>query len=190
MASVVEICNRALQKVGSKRITSLTQDSAAARACNVAYDPVRLALLRSHRWNFSILRATLAASSTTPDWGRANEFPLPSDFLYLAPDYPEDNVNSKDWQIEGRSILTNDGDPLYLRYVADIEDPNTMDPLFREALSANLALEICEELTQSNTKQDALQKGFDKIIARAKHANAIENQPTDAYEDTWLSERQ
>ena len=94
--SEVEICNRALQKIGAKRITSLTQDAPNARACNVAYFVLRDMELRNHPWNFSIKRAELAADATPPDWGRQNSFTLPSDFLCLRPDYPEDNLNCKD----------------------------------------------------------------------------------------------
>jgi hypothetical protein len=62
--SVVEICNRALQKLGAARITSLTQDTPNARSCNVAYNVLRKAELRSHPWSFAIKRAELAADAS------------------------------------------------------------------------------------------------------------------------------
>jgi hypothetical protein len=189
MASSVEICNRALQKLGAKRIVSLSDDSVNARACNTAYEPCKLSLLRSHFWNFSITRAELAADSPAPDWGRANAYPLPSDFIKLAPDYSEDNSNSKDWQIEGRKILSDDADPIYIRYVYDVTDPNEMDSLFREALSSLIAVELCEELTQSNTKLASLKESYKDIIKEARKANAFENVSATPPEDEWISVR-
>ncbi|UOF83065.1 major capsid protein [Caudoviricetes sp.] len=189
MASQVEICNRALQKLGAKRIVALSDDSRNARACNVAYDPVRLSLLRSHPWNCATARAELAANSTTPAWGRANSFPLPSDFVRMVEDYPEDNSNAKDWVIEGRNILTDDSGPIYLRYIYDLEDPNEMDSLFREALSCLLALELSEEITQSNTKKESIKHDYSKVIAEARKANAFENVSSEPPEDTWLTAR-
>jgi hypothetical protein len=189
MASTVEICNRALQKLGASRITSLTQDNKNARACNVAYEPVKLAVLRDHTWNCSIQRAEIAADATEPEWGRANSFTLPSDFVRLVDDYPEDNTLQKDWQIEGRKILTDYDDPIYIRYVYNVTDPNEMDSLLREAISAALAVELCEELTQSNTKKAALKEDYELILRRAKRTNAIENVAQDAPESSWLSSR-
>ena len=51
MASKVEIANRALQKLGAKRIASLSEDSRNARAINAAYDTLREAELRAHTWS-------------------------------------------------------------------------------------------------------------------------------------------
>ena len=134
MASEVEIANRALQKLGAARITSLTDNSVNARACNACYTVLRDSELRAHPWNFSISRAILAADATVPVFTRANAFQLPSDFLRLLPRDPEDNIDFHDWQIEGQKIYTNDAAPLHIRYVAQVTDPNKMDVLFRETL--------------------------------------------------------
>lgn len=189
MASVVEVCNRALQILGAKRVVALTDDSTNARACNLAYDAVRMAELRKHSWCFAIARAELAADADSPAWGRATAFTMPSDLLKLLAPYPEDNLNSLDWQIEGRKILTDDSAPLYIRYVRDEEDPNVMDALFREALSARMAYEMCEEITQSNTKQDLARERYRDAIADARKANAIEQVSAEAPEDVWITAR-
>ncbi|TXG77628.1 hypothetical protein E6Q11_02545 [Candidatus Dojkabacteria bacterium] len=189
MASEVEMCNRALQKLGAQRITSLSENSVNARACSIAYPVIRDREQEEHFWNFTIERATLAADATAPAWGRNNSFELPADFLKLAPDYPEDNFNSKDWQIEGRKILTNDSAPLYVRYVKQVTDPNLMPPLFRETVSAALAMELAEELTQSNTKKEAVKADYEDMIARAKKSNAIQNVPQMPATDSWITER-
>lgn len=190
MASEVEICNRALQRLGATRITSLTEDSRNARSCNAAYVSLRDLELRSHTWNFAIARAELAADAVAPAWGRANSFQVPSDFLRLLPPYPEQNLNSLDWVVEGRKILTNDTAPIQIRYIARIEDPNTMDAAFREALSCKIAGELCEEITQSNTKKAGLDSDYDKIIRTARRTNGIEVVPASPPEDSWITGRQ
>lgn len=189
MASEVDICNRALQKLGAKRITSLSEDSVNARACNAAYSIVRDAELRKHPWNFAIQRANIAADSTEPDWGRANSFTLPADFIRLLAPYPEDNLNDMDWQIEGNKIYTDDTAPLYVRYIARIEDTSLFDSLYIESLACKIALELCEELTQSNQKKEGLREDYKQVIADAKKANAIERVSQMPPEDTWISER-
>lgn len=196
MASVVEIANRALQILGAGRITSLTDQSKNARAISNAYFPVRDALLRAHRWNFAIQRFMLAPSATAPAFGPTNAFPLPTGWLHVLPPDPQYNTNDRDWIIEGGSILSNQtfqGNPaavsLGVRIVMKIEDPNQMDPLFREALSATLAEELAEELTQSNTKRQYAAEKRKAAISEAKKTNAIENVPQVAPDDPWITAR-
>lgn len=189
MASVVEICNRALQKLGAKRITAITEDSVNARACNTAYGPLRLAELRAHPWSCAIKRAALAASSTDPIFVKTASYPLPSDYLRLLPNDEGYNLNSNDWQIEAGNIITDDSAPLNIRYIYDLEDPNTMDALFREALSCRLALELCEELTQSNQKKESLRVDYKEAIREARRVNAILNVAAKPPEDEWITIR-
>lgn len=187
MASEVEICNRALQKLGASRINTLSENTANARACNAAYEPVRDAELRAHSWNFAIERAALAADATAPSWGRTNSFTLPAAFLRLLNPYPEDDTNSRDWQIESGKILTDDAAPLYIRYIKKVTDTNAMDPLFREALASKLAMEMCEKITQSNSKKAAASDDYKHAIREARRVNAIENVPTTPVEDTFIT---
>lgn len=189
MASDVTIGNRALQKLGAKRITSLSEPSANARAVATAKDEVRQAMLRKHTWNFAKRRASLAADATPPEFGKANAFQLPSDYLRLLPPDPAGNFNNLDWSIEGKKVLTNQGAPLQVRYVADVTDANAMDPLFREAYSTELAIELCEEITQSNTKKEGLRADLRDIMADAKRTNAIEKPAVESAEDSWVTVR-
>lgn len=189
MASEVEICNRALQKLGAARINALSDTTRNARSCNAAYAACRDAELRAHTWNFAIARVQLAADATAPAFGRTNAFTLPADFLRILPRDPLENLNDRDWQIEGRKLLTDEDAPFDLRYVKQETDPNQFDALFRESLAARLALELCEEITQSNTKKAELKNDYKLAIAEARRTNAIENVPAVAAEDTWISER-
>jgi hypothetical protein len=187
--AAVDICNRALQKLGSASITSLTDGSPEATACNLAYEPCKLALLEQHEWGFSIKRDALSADSPAPTWGRENAFSFPSDCLRLAHQYPEDNDYLIDTIIEGRKILTNESAPLYIRYVYNVTDTNEMTPLFREALATLIAFELCEQITQSNTKKAQLENDLKKIISEAKRSNAIQQAAKDPPTDPWIAVR-
>lgn len=189
MASKVDIWNRALQKLGAKRVTSVNDTGVNGLACNACYDAVLEKVLRKHRWNCSIKRAELAAELTAPDWGRQNAFQVPADYVTLANDYPEMASNCKDWVVEGGFILTNDSAPLQIRYVSRMTDVNLMDGLLRETISTHMALEMCEELTQSNTKKETLRADLKDVITDAKKANAIENVPMESPEDSWVTGR-
>ena len=65
--SVIEICNNALVDLGEEPITSLADNTKAARLCNQRWPAVRDAVLRAHPWNCAVTLARLAASA-----GRVN----------------------------------------------------------------------------------------------------------------------
>ena len=81
MASVVDICNSALNLLGASNITALTDDSKNARLCNQRYEPIRNRIFRSHAWNCLTKRVQLAEDSDAPVVEYANQFTLPSDCL-------------------------------------------------------------------------------------------------------------
>jgi hypothetical protein len=198
MASQVEIANRALTKIGEARITSIADDLEAARVINSMWDIVRDAELRARNWNFSITRTSLAALVTTPAFRYDYEFQLPSDCLKIIQvgeyfpgpsmsDYR--NYPEAPYQIEGRKILTDYAAPLYVRYVASITDTGQWDSLFSEAFACKLASEICERLTQSNTKRELAMAEYDRAIFAAVRADALENPPQPLADDAWILSR-
>lgn len=185
MASEVGICNRALQKLGADRITSLTQDSRNARSCNALYESLRDAELRAHPWSFAVTRTTLAPDATAPEFDYDYAFSVPSDCLRVL----KSNDPYLDWQFESNKILTNEGDTIYVRYIKRVEDPNAFDSLFIEALASRLAMELCEELTQSNQKAQLIRDDYKNTIREARRNNAIERLSDEPPEDTWVLAR-
>jgi hypothetical protein len=163
MASQVDIANRALTKLGAARIISFGDDNKQARAVSSMFDIVRDAELRSHIWSFSVRRASLPALVSTPDWGFQNEFQIPSDCLrilmvndvYGGPSM-EDYRNQPvaDYSLEGNKILANFPAPLKIRYISRVTDTTQWDSMFVEVLACRLAMEMAEDLTQSNSKRE------------------------------------
>ena len=188
MASEVDICNRALQKIGADRIVSLVENSENARACNVMYQILVDAELRSHPWNFAVKRAQLAASTDTPAFGYDYQYPLPSDFIRLLP--PDLNSSDVDWVIEGKSILSDESGPLNIRYIHRVTDSSTFDPLFVEVLANRLASELAEQLTQSNSKGQAVREDYIRSLREARRLNAFEKlAKAEFHNDTWVDAR-
>lgn len=187
--SAVSICNLALQKLGAARIASLSDDSKNARECNACYEPMRDRELRANRWKFAIKRVVLAPSATTPSFYYENAFVLPSDCVRAI--FPA--RLDLDWKIENHegtpAILTNDGDAINLRYVAKVSDPTLFDPLFVDALAAKIAWQLCEALTQSNSKKQAAHEEYVLAIREARKMNAIEIGVQKQPVDEWVSAR-
>lgn len=82
-ATAVDLCNRALQRIGHTReIQSLDEDTPEADLCRLNYDSVREELLESFAWPFATRREVLAplAGVTRTDWCHA--FLVPASCLF------------------------------------------------------------------------------------------------------------
>lgn len=67
MTTSVDICNRALLKIGSQRIiSSLSQDSVEAKACNTIYNNTRDDLLRMAPWSCAMKTLNLVYITSAP----------------------------------------------------------------------------------------------------------------------------
>ena len=197
MADDVSICNLALQRLGTKAISSLAEDSTAGRECNRVYTHARDSELRSHPWSFARARAQIAADTTAPLFGFSNAFSLPADYIRWLPARNVANTSvtlggidaNIDWQIEGRKIVTNDTSRLDIVYLKRVTDPNEFDALFTDLLVARIAMDVAEKVTQSNTKKTNAEGRYKVAKDEAKRANAFERPPQEAPEDTWVLAR-
>lgn len=198
MASEVSICNRALQILGADPITALSESNDRSRALTIAYSAIRDAELERRVWRFAIKRDSLAALSDAPIDDFAYQYQVPNDFLRLIRGgdlvpYPNtaDYRGTSDalWSREGDRILTNLSAPLSIRYIARITDVSLFSPAFCEALSARIALETCERITQSSTKKADAKDAYKMAIREAARANAFELAPETIGEGSWVTAR-
>jgi hypothetical protein len=171
MASIVDICNSALNQLGASTILSLTEDSKNARLCNARYASVRDAVFRSHTWNCLQKRASLASDVATPSWGFEKQFTLPSDCLRLITILD----SSYDYRVEGRKIVSN-LDSMKILYVARVEDPNEYDELLKETISAALAADIAYAITSSNPVATQMYNLYQTKLKDARFVDATEGQ--------------
>lgn len=185
MTSVVDVCNKALDKLGQLPITSLDDGTKPANLCNRNWEIVRDQVLRSHPWNFAVRRTVLAPNNEAPAWGFQYKSNLPSDCLRVI---EIRDLSTGEYQIEGRSILSNEL-ALYLRYVARVTDPVQYDALFIDAVATRLALEMCEAITQSNAKKNILFGEYEEVMSRARRVDGQENPPAVFETDEWLEVR-
>ena len=192
MASEVLICNSALQLIKhSKTITSLTQGTKEANACELVYEEMRDSLLSMHGWNFATKRVKMSQLSTAPifEWKYGYEFP--GDFLRLVSvhDSSAGGTGSLPYKIEGNQVNT-DAANLYLRYIYRVTDPNLMIPLFRVALSKLIASRLAVALSQSASRSDEMYKQFtDQDLPTAKSADSLQDYADGLPESSWVSTR-
>ena len=175
MASIVGICNGALNQLGATTILSLSEDSKNARLCNSRYTQVRDALFRSHPWNCLQKRVQIAADATAPAWGFTYAYTLPADCLRLLKILDYDS----NYKVEGRKILSNTSS-MKILYVARVTDPNEYDELLRETLSASLGADIAFGVTSNNQTASNMYNLFKEKLKDARFVDSTEGQNIDS----------
>ena len=199
MASVVDICNMALARIGHSFISTLSENTKPAQLCNLFYPLSRDAMLRDHTWNFAVSRSTLAASVTAPNHEWDYKFALPSNCLKvirtdlddlggeIVNAYPYSSVTP--YVIEGRFLLSNEGE-VSIEYIAQITDPTQFDSLFVDCLSQRLAAELAMPLADNASLAQAMWQVYASKIREARATDAQEGTPREAVDATgWLMAR-
>lgn len=186
MPSQIGIWNKALRCIGESRLTSTSDTTKAATLLNDAWEGAYKAEFEANPWTFAIKRTALAASATTPSFEWEYAYPLPADCAFVI-DCPE--LDRRLWTIEStddlKTILTkfNAGEALNVRYTAVVDDVSRWPQLFADAVAFNLAMEICESITQSNSKLEIAASRYSDAIKAARRNNAIELPPQERLED-------
>lgn len=167
----VSICSNALTKLGESTITSLTDNSTAARTCNLLYGPTRDSVLRAHPWNFALKRAALAADATAPVWGYDYAYQLPSDCLRVI---QTDADDTDPFKVEGRQILTDATAPLNILYVRRVEETPDFDSLFVDALTARMVFEMANPITAKRRYAEEAMAEYLSKLRDARTADGME----------------
>ena len=144
MATDVSICSNALRRLGDSPITSLTDDTERARLCNSFFTDARDTVLRTHPWNFSITRASLAQLSEAPAYGFSYMYALPTNpycLRVLEMEYPDYIFKIENDATNGRVLLTDESTANIL-YIAQITNTTLFDSMFVETLTSKLAVDL------------------------------------------------
>lgn len=199
MASKISIWNRALQKVGSEELVDPNANNKRTRALSRAYTQVRDALLEQYPWTFAKRLVVLSSDGAfSPEWKYASQYLLPEDALavlevhstdpyeVIQPKYDPSNPSTIPSRV---AIATNHTGPLEVLYISRVTNEGIYSPLFCEYFAAMLAYEVCEELTQSNAKKEALSLELHRLERQAKNAHSKQRTPQAMRDGSWWEAR-
>jgi hypothetical protein len=146
----IQICNLALARLGDSRITALTDATAQAQFCSLFYTQTVEELQTEFDWQFCRKLASLTADATSPAFGYARRFAVPSDFLRLIRlNGIDEDENFSKWEIVDGFIHTDLLAPAQIEYIASVTDAAKFPAVFIEILSAKLATNLAMPLTGS-----------------------------------------
>lgn len=184
MASVVQICNIALTRIGqSKLIDSLAERSVAAEMCTLHYEACRDEVLRDFDWPFAEARVALAGIGQPPsNW--TFRYRLPDNCLKArsiavpGTDYPtsEQRIPFKVVYASGGKAVVTNQEAAELIYTVKVEDSSYFDPLFVSALAWRLAAELAMPLTAKPDNYAAAMRNYKLAVSPAQAVSFNEGQ--------------
>lgn len=193
MATAVDLCNRALLRIGhSSAIEALDEDSAEAAVCARFFEAQRDEMLEAFAWPFATRRVVLSALSgvTRTDW--AYVFAVPTDCLsprYVVPQGVRNPTAAQRvaFQVEandagdGQVLLCDESAPEFV-YTVRLEDPTRWPAGFSSALEFALASQLALALKKDQRLAVGLMQRAEELAQRAA-ARAMNQLQRDAEPD-------
>jgi len=188
MASQVGICNLALTGLGAERIASISDNNENARRLTAIYESCLEDVLRSHPWNFALVRLQLALLVSTPVFGYDYEYQLPADCLRVL-EVSDGSSLITNYKIEGRKLLLN-YDSVYIKYIAKVTDPNQYTSQFIFVLASRLAAELAYPITNNKATAELAMKVYLDKLQTCKATDAQESSDVFTEDaDLWTIEK-
>lgn len=195
MSDYVTIANLAGSKIGADdQLRDPDQDSTFGRSIRAVWDPVRKAVLRAGKFNFSLRRFELAAQNplmipAPPSaYPYANRFPLPAESLRLVEVIGPSSIVAS-YKNEGGAILANTDGPVFVLCVIDIVETALWDDLFAEAFACRLAFQVADRITGDRGRKADCWASYRQAISLAAGVDAKEDPPTEAEDSSWITAR-
>ena len=182
-ASDLVLVNNALTLLGHDTLTALTGTDKVTTLCLQFYQRTVDNVLRAYTWNCAMTRSAALTAGTTPAFGYAYSFALPSGCLRVI------RMSEKEYEfkVEGANLLTDESSAQIL-YIARIA-PTAMDTLLIEAISARLASLLAFPLTNSNKVAEDMWKMYLAKLDEAQNIDAFEGTADSLEADDWLNTR-
>lgn len=206
MASIIQMCNRALSRIGvSEMVEDLADRNDRARMCREHYDQCRQEALVDFPWTFAqtVVQLALVSGVTVPGWAYVYRYPtnclradvltdeggartpmtqgLGSESLFSRYEW----LATRRWPFRvmadpstpGSRIIVSDLEDAYLWFTVDVADPNQMPAAFRNAVSWRLAQELALGLRADQRLAQNAAQMYRMADSVAQAADLNEGQP-------------
>jgi hypothetical protein len=134
--------------------------------------------MEEHRWTFANATFKFGVANVTPNdddnWRYANAFNIPSNILHVMRVYanPETPYQTK-WERKGDKLYADD-DTLYLDTTIRVTNPSDFSTLFRQALAARIARDLCLGLTRNVKLHDAMSIKYENALIDAAASDGMQ----------------
>lgn len=165
--SSVELCSKALNKIGANPITAFNDGSVEAEICDSIYSNLKQKLLSLYSWSFAVKVALLERVNDLQRYDFCYAYALPVDFLRALK-----VVSGGKYKIVGSYLFSNE-EVVELEYVADVGE-SCFSPLFISAFVYLLSAELSISLLCDTSKYALFYKLFNSEIKEAKSIDSMQ----------------
>jgi len=169
MANKVSVCSSALNLLGADAIADFAEDNDRARLCSQLFPQTLAATIRAHTWDAFTKRVVLSPLVAAPAFGWAYAYQIPSDCL-LVKSIDTNESLPVDYVVEGSQLLT-DVNPVYLKYLAYIDDGSTWDAGFVDVLTHAMAAALAYPITSNMQNAQYYEGLYQAKLRRARCAD-------------------
>lgn len=187
MATEIDIVNAALASLGETTLANLSGTDDRTKQVNALWPRAREAVLRAHPWNCAIKRGSLTTPATLTDSDFAFSYSLPADCIRvlqitLAQYAPE-------FRVEQRKLLTDEGEPVHIKYVFASTTYTDWDPLLVDAAAKWLAWMLAWPVTKNASLVQVMQQQALAAIREARTVDGQEDTPEQVGDAPFLAVR-
>lgn len=181
----IAICNRAILRCGQKEmISSLSEDSEAARLCNAVFALCRDEVLAEADWPFARRSAVLSEIADHGNLKWTYGFALPADYIATREIFTgvRRTNTPTPYAVElraggaGHMLLTDEAavtdEAPYLTYTARVESPSLWHPYFSDALAWRIAMDIALALSGKADVQRTCAQMYEIALSKAETSAA------------------
>lgn len=180
MTTRLSLYNGALLLIGERKLASLSESREPRRVLDDVWDDGAVDYcLEQGLWNFAMRTVEVSYDpDVTPDFGLAYAFSKPDDWVRTAALCSDEYFNDPVTRYaDERDYWFADLDTLYVKYVSNDDeygnDLSLWPQSFVKYVHAYLAEEICERITQHESKLDGIQRKLKKRLSDARSKDAI-----------------
>lgn len=175
MTTAIEMCSRALVKIGAGRIQSFTEGTDEASAADALYALTRDSTLSSYPWVFAFEQAPLVRQLPAPTADYAWSYALPADLLIVRSLGATGRGRGAVYRIAG-GVVQTDAEEVVVTYTRRVPEEE-MPAYFQAALVAVLAAELVIPLTESTARWQGLQQRAETMLREARRIDAQQSTP-------------
>jgi len=171
----IELCTRALIRLGANPISAFDDGSAEAEIAYALYGSTKNALLSSYPWSFATKQVLLEESNNNPLADYTYAYDLPVDILRAISAGSGNRGRGIHYKILNGALHSNYRN-IILTYIAEISETD-FPAFFSSVLITKLASEFSIPVTESTSRTEMLYNLAEKEIEKAQQVDAQQDSP-------------
>lgn len=193
------VANKALYKIGARRLSSLTDGSPNSIIINDIYETCLTEILEEHPWSFATQTVTLASLTLSEDLpsmgdGMNYAYGLPADFLKVYQlscfcQYRIEMLKSPYVTTPTLALLSDQSTLAGMRYIFLNDDPTTYNSKFLDALACKIAKACCFKISEASNLVGQIEADYDRALISAMSNDSNNMSPDDAIANEWFIAR-